>query len=119
MRITWYVPILLLSFLSIPIAQAEESPRGLALQQRATEVIKKKNDFIARVLTTYAIPYERNAEGAVVRLFREGRLVKVMKIEIVPLFKEGADKKQQLTAHELLFYTPEGVLSLVSESVIR
>lgn len=119
MRMPWYLPVLLLYFAFLPNVQAEEYGRVRAMQQRADDVIKKKNDFIVRVLTTYAIPHERNEEGAVVRLFRDGQRVEITKIEIIPLLKEGAEKNQQVTAHELLFYTPQGILSLVSELVIK
>ena len=114
-----YLPCLLLLLAFLTPAAAAESGRGLALQLRAASIIRQKNDFIARVLTSYAIPYERNEEGAVVRLVRDGRPVDITKIEVVPLLKEATDKKQHVGAHELLFYTSQGVLSLVSELAIR
>lgn len=119
MRALVYLTALLLCVVSLPNAQAEEYGRVRAMQQRAAEVAQKKNNYIDRVLTTYGIPHERNGEGAVVRLTMDGRRVAINRIEIIPLLKEGADKKQQVAGHELLFYTPQGMFSLVSELVIR
>lgn len=119
MKVPVYLTALLLCLLFLPSVQAEEYGRIRAMRERAADVIKKKNDFIARVLTSYAIPHERNKEGAVVSLLKDSRYVDVTKIEVIPLLKEGADKNRQVVGHELLFYTPQGVLTLVSELVIR
>lgn len=119
MKITVYLTALLLWVVFLPHAQAEEYGRVRAMQQRAVEVVKKKNNYIDRVLTMYSIPHERNGEGAVVRLTMDGRPVEITKIEIIPFLKKGADNEQQVAGHELLFYTPQGMFSLVSELVIR
>ena len=102
-----------------PIAGAQEYGKIRALQQRAAFVVNQKNDFVARVLTSYKIPHERNAQGAIVRINLERSWLDITAIEIVPILKEAADKRQQVTAHELYFYTPGGILNLVSELIIR
>jgi hypothetical protein len=88
-------------------------------QQRADHVIKKKNDFIALVLTSYNIPHERNAQGVVVRINVDGQWLNVTAIEVVPVLKETTDKHQQVVAHELFFHTAHGILNVVSELTIR
>lgn len=106
-------------FVCLPAVHAQEYGKIRALQQRAAYVIKQKNDFVARVLTSYAIPHERNAQGAVVRIKMDGRWLDVTAIEIVPVLKEAADKRQFVAAHELLFYAGSDILDLVSELIIR
>jgi hypothetical protein len=105
--------------LCLPVAQAQEYGKIRALQQRAAFVTSQKNDFVARVLTSYKIPYERNAQGAIIRINIERNWLDINAIEIVPILKESADKRQQVTAHELYFYTANGILDLVSELIIR
>ncbi|MCX5857681.1 MAG: hypothetical protein NTZ57_07215 [Deltaproteobacteria bacterium] len=100
-------------------AHAQEYGKIRAMQQRAAYVVKQKNDFVARVLASYNIPHERNAQGVVVRIDMEGQWAEVTAIEIVPVFKEAADKRQHIVAHELFFYTPKGILDLTSELLIR
>ena len=102
-----------------PIAQAQEYGKIRALKQRAAFVTNLKNDFVARVLTSYKIPYERNTQGAIVRINLERSWLDITGIEIVPILQESADKRPQVTAHELYFYTPGGILNLVSELIIR
>lgn len=110
---------LMLFIVCLPAAYAQEYGRIRALQERAAVVIKQKNDFVSRVLTSYSIPHERTVEGVVVRINVDNQWLAVNTIEIVPVLKEAADKRQQVTAQELLFYTSEGVLDLVSEMIIR
>ncbi|PKN66755.1 MAG: hypothetical protein CVU54_17755 [Deltaproteobacteria bacterium HGW-Deltaproteobacteria-12] len=100
-------------------AQAQEFGKIRALQQRAAFVTNQKNDFVARVLTSYKIPYERNSQGAVVRINIEKTWFDITAIDIVPVLQESADKRQHVTAHELYFYTAGGILNLVSELIIR
>ncbi len=119
MKIHLYLLALMLFFTCVPAVYAQEYGRMRALEQRAVSVIKKKNDFVDRVLTSYSIPHERNAEGAVVRIYTDSRWLNVTTIEIVPLLKEAADQRPQVIGHELLFYTAQGVLDLVSEMTIR
>jgi hypothetical protein len=99
----------------LPAAHAQEYGKIRALQQRAAFVIKQKNDFVAKVLSSYAIPYERNAQGVVVRINMEGKWLEVSTIEIVPVLQEASGNMQKVAAHELLFYTGEGTLDLLSE----
>jgi hypothetical protein len=105
--------------LCLPVSQAQEYGKIRALKQRAAFVTNQKNDFVARVLTSYKIPYERNAQGAVARISLENNWLDITSIEIVPILKESADTRQQVTAHELYFYTADGILDLVSELIIR
>jgi len=54
-----------------------------------------------------------------VRIYNDGQWLAVTAIEIVPVLNETTDKNQQVAAHELLFYTANGILDLVSELTIR
>ena len=110
---------LLLFFVTGPAADAQERGKIRALEQRAAHVTKQKNDFVARVLTSYAIAHERNSDGVVVRIKMNGQWQDVTAIDIVPLLAEGTDKHQHVTAHELYFFTPNGILDLVSDLTIR
>ena len=119
MIIRIYLLAMILVFAALPAVHAQEYGRIRAMQQRAASVIKQKNDFVARVLTSYGIPHELNAGGVVVRLYTEKQWLNVTAIEIVPVLKEAADKRQQVVAQKLLFYTSKGILDLVSEMIIR
>jgi len=103
----------------LPAVQAQEYGKIRALQQRAAHVTKLKNDFVARVLASYAIPHERNAQGAVARIEMDGRWLDITAIEIVPVLQEMPDHRQKVAAHALLFHTPEGILDLVSDLTVR
>jgi hypothetical protein len=102
-----------------PFAQAQEYGKIRAMQQRANFIINQKNDFVARVLTSYNIPYELNSQGVVVRINMEGEWFNIKTIEIVPILREAADNRRQVAAHELYFYTAHGILDLVSELIIK
>jgi hypothetical protein len=119
MKLRVYLWSLIFLFVSLPVAHAQEFGKIRALQQRAAHVINQKNDFIAKVLTSYAIPYERNAQGVVVRINMDGRWQDVTSIEIVPVLKEVSEKQQKLAAHELFFFTADGILDLLSDLAIR
>jgi len=118
MKIRIGLLVVILSLLCLPAARAQEYGKIRALQQRAAYVTNQKNDFVARVLSSYKIPHERNAQGAVVRINLEGKWVDIISIEIVPVLQAAADK-QQVIAHELYFYSSGGILDLVSELIIR
>lgn len=111
------VTILFLSVL--PSAHAQEFGKIRALQQRAAYVTKQKNDFIIRVLTSYKIPHEINDQRVVVRINMDGKWQTINTIEIVPVLKETADNSSQVAAHELFFFTDDGILDVVSELTIR
>jgi hypothetical protein len=115
--ITLLATFLLFSFISL--THAQEYGKIRALQQRAAYVVKQKNDFVAKVLTSYKIPHEQNTEGVVVRINMNEKWMDVTAIEIVPVLKEAADKRQQVAAHELYFITTDGILDVVSELTIR
>lgn len=110
--------IIMLSF-TVTAAYAQEFGKIRALAERAATIIKKKNDFVAKALVPYAIPHERNDQGIVVRIKVEGRWLTVTGIEIIPVLVELPDKSQNVTAHELFFYTNEGTLALLSDLTIR
>ena len=110
---------LLLFFVYLPAVHAQVYGKIRILQQRADHVIKKKNDFIASVLTSYNIPYERNAQDVIVRINMDDQWLNVTDIEVVPVLKETTDKHQQVVAHELFFHTANGILNVVSELTIR
>jgi hypothetical protein len=119
MKIRVYLCSLIFLFVSLSVAHAQEFGKIRALQQRAAHVIKQKNDFIAKVLTSYAVPYERNAQDVVVRINMDGQWQDVTSIEIVPVLKEVSEKQQKVAAHELFFFTPGGILDLSSDLAIR
>lgn len=116
-RICFLVAIL--CFFCLSTVHAQEYGKVRALRQRAADVVNLKNNFVARVLTSYAIPHERNEQGVVVRIHVDGKWLDVNTIDIIPVLTEGKDKNQQVAAHELFFYTPDGILDLVSELTIR
>lgn len=119
MKIRIYLLALILLFVCLPAVHAQEYGKIRALQQRAADVIKMKNDFVERVLTSYSIPHERNEQGTVVRINMGSEWLDVTAIEIIPVLKEAADQHQQVAAHELFFYIQDGILDLVSELIIR
>ncbi|MDZ4165903.1 MAG: hypothetical protein U1C55_12315 [Smithellaceae bacterium] len=119
MKVRNYFLALIVFSLCLSLGHAQEYGKIRALQQRAAYIIKKKNDFVAKALTPYAIPHERNEQGAVVRIQVDGKWLDVTGIEIVPVLTEMPGKNQQVTAHELLFYTGDGTLALLSELAIR
>lgn len=119
MKVHPYLIAAVLVSLFLPAANAQEYGRIRALNQRAAHVIQQRNDFVAQVLTSYTIPHERNEQGAVVRIKMEGEWMDVSAVEIVPVLRESAEKRSQVMAHELLFYTARGVLYLVSELNVR
>lgn len=119
MKVRIYLLALILFFVCLPAVYAQEYGKIRALQQRAAYVIRQKNDFVAKVLTTYTIPHERNVQGAVVRINMDGRWLDVTAIEIVPVLRKASDKQSQVTDHELLFYTSQGTLDLLSELSIH
>jgi hypothetical protein len=109
--------LLLLSWL--PCAGAQEYGKIRALRERATFVTKQKNEFVVRVLTSYRIPHETNDQGAVVRINMDDKWLAVTAIEIVPVLAHGADNSRQVTAHELYFFTADGILDVISALTIR
>lgn len=120
MKASVYLLALILLCTCLPVAHAEEYGKIRALKERAAYVTKQRGDFVAKVLTTYAILHERNEQGAVVRIKMDGQWLEVASIEIVPVLKEVGDKRQQVTAHELFFTTTNGsVLNLLSELTIH
>ncbi|MDD4240684.1 MAG: hypothetical protein PHG54_04575 [Smithellaceae bacterium] len=109
----------LLLFSWLPFADAQEYGKIRALRERAAYVTKQKNDFVVRVLRSYKIPHETNDQGAVVRINMDAKWLAVTAIEIVPVLTEGADKSRQVTAHELYFFTADGILDVISALTIR
>jgi hypothetical protein len=89
-----------------------------ALERRAATVTRQKNDFVARVLHSYNIPYQRTEQGVVVRLRIGANWLDVNRIEIVPLVQEG-EHGLQVMGHEIFFYTEGEILHLVSALTIR
>jgi hypothetical protein len=114
-----YLMALILLFIGLSGVHAQEYGKIRALQQRAAQIVKQKNDFVARVLDSYKIHYELNAQGAVVRINMDGRWLDVNAVEIVPVLRDAADKHQYVAAHEIFFYTGNDILDLTSELIIR
>lgn len=119
MKIRIFLFSLILLFTVLSAAHSQEYGKIRALQQRAAYVTKQKNDFVARVLTSYKILHEKNEQGAVVRINMEGQWLNIKAVEIIPMIKESPDKTQRVIAHELFFYTENSILDLVSELTIR
>ncbi|MFO7568154.1 MAG: hypothetical protein R6W75_00015 [Smithellaceae bacterium] len=109
--------VLMVSF--APMATAQEFGKIRPFEKRAAHVIRQKNDFVARVLASYQILHEINAQGAVIRILMAGRWLDVTAVEIVPILTEPADEGQRVIAHELYFFTADGILDVVSELIIR
>ena len=109
---------LALLVLVLPQASAQNYGQIRALKRRADTVTHQKNSFIARVLSSYKIPYQTTEQGIVARLHIENRWYDVNKIEIIPLTRE-VDGGYQVIAHEIFFYTEGEILHLVSEVKIR
>ncbi|OPY86817.1 MAG: hypothetical protein A4E73_03840 [Syntrophaceae bacterium PtaU1.Bin231] len=114
----WLLAIMMFLFY-LPAVHAQEEGKLRAMQQRAAHITKLKNDYVARVLNSYKIPNERNADGVVIRISMNGQWVDVKAIDIVPVLKESADKKQYVAGHELYFYTQNEILDLLSDLIIR
>lgn len=109
--------LFLFSFL--PVGQAQEYGKLRALRERAAYVAKQKNDFVVRVLTSYKILHEINDQGTVIRIYMGDKWMDITAIEIVPVLKEADDKSRRVAAHELYFFTADGILDVVSELTIR
>jgi len=99
----------------LPAGYAQDDGKLRAMQQRAAVITKQKNDFVVRVLNSYKIAYELNAEGTVVRINMNGQWLDVKGLDIVPVTKETAEKRQVLVGHELYFYTQNEILDLLSD----
>ncbi len=102
-----------------PRAGAEQSGRIRALQGRAETVVQQKNHFVTMVLEGYEIPFQVNPQGVVVRIQVNDRWQDVTAIEIVPVMETDAAGSRRLVAHELYFFTAEGILDITSDLVIR
>ena len=101
-----------------PQASAQNYGQIRALKGRADTVTHQKNSFVARVLSSYKIPYQTTEQGIVARLHIENRWYDVNQIEIVPVTRE-VDGGYQVIAHEIFFYTEGEILHLVSEVTIH
>lgn len=111
--------IFLAAFVAAPPWVSTETYGQLrALERRAATVTRQKNDFVARVLHSYNIPYQRTEQGVVVRLRIGANWLDVNRIEIVPLVQEG-EHGLQVMGHEIFFYTEGEILHLVSALTIR
>jgi hypothetical protein len=104
--------------LLLPQASAQNYGQIRALKRRADTVTRQKNSFVARVLSSYKIPYQTTEQGIVGRLHIEDRWHDVDQIEIVPVTRQ-VDQGYQVIAHEIFFYSEGEILHLVSEVKIR
>ena len=101
-----------------PQASAQNYGQIRSLKRRADTVTHQKNSFVARVLSSYKIPYQITEQGIVARLHIENRWYDVNQIEIVPVTRE-VDGGYQVIAHEIFFYTEDEILHLVSAVTVR
>jgi hypothetical protein len=104
--------------LVLPQASAQNYGQIRALKRRADTVTHQKNSFVARVLSSYNIPYQTTDQGIVARLHIEDRWHDVDQIEIVPVTRD-VDGGYQVIAHEIFFYSEGEILHLVSAVNIR
>ncbi|MBN1381467.1 MAG: hypothetical protein JXA41_07320 [Deltaproteobacteria bacterium] len=111
--------VLAMCFMVTPVIYAQQYGKIRALQKRADDVVKLRNAFVVHVLDSYAIPFDRNEQGTVVRINMEGKWLDIAGIDIIPILKNTAGKNRQVIAHEIYFYTESGVLGLMSETTIR
>lgn len=93
------------------VAGAQQAGPLRALEERAGRVVGMKNDFIARVLVSHGVAYESDAAGNVLRLKVAGRWHDVSSVEVIPL---TAGPAAEVTGHEIVFTTAEGVFALTS-----
>lgn len=108
--------VMVIAFL--PKASAQNYGQIRALKRRASTVIQQKNHFVARVLSSYDIPYQLTEQGIVARLHIENRWYDVKQIEIVPVAREE-QSGFKVVGHEIFFYTEGEILHLVSAVTIR
>jgi hypothetical protein len=109
---------LALLVLVLPQASAQNYGQIRALKRRADTVTHQKNSFVARVLSSYNIPYQTTDQGIVARLHIRNSWRDVNQIEIVPVTRD-VDGGYQVIAHEIFFYTEGEILHLVSAVTIR
>jgi hypothetical protein len=102
----------------LPQASAQNYGQIRALKRRADTVTHQKNSFVARVLSSYKIPYQTTEQGIVARLHIENRWYDVNQIEIIPVTRE-VDGGYQVIAHEIFFYTEGEILHLFSAVTIH
>jgi hypothetical protein len=114
-----FATVAMVFVLVFSVAQAQEYGKIRALQERAASVTKQKNDFVVRVLKTYNIPHEVNGQGVVVRINMDNQWMDIRSIEIIPVLKESSESVRQVAAHELFFFTDNGILHVISELKIR
>lgn len=110
--------LLLLAPLLPPAGAGDDFGRVRAMRQRAENVTRQKNEFVTLVLNSYKIPHQVNQQGVVVRLKTKDQWHEVNSIEIIPVIKNNSDRPRRVEAHEIYFFTAEGVLNLVSELTI-
>jgi hypothetical protein len=111
--------LFLAAFLAVPpLASTESYGQLRALKRRAATVTRQKNDFVARVLHSYNIPYQRAEQGVIVRLQIGAKWLDVNRIDIVPLVRKE-EHSLEVIGHEIFFYTEGEILNLVSELTIR
>ena len=102
----------------LPQASAQNYGQIRALKRRADTVTHQKNAFVARVLSSYKIPYQTTEQDIVAGLHIKNRWHDVNQIEIVPVTRQ-VDGGYQVIAHEIFFYAESEILHLVSEVKIR
>ncbi|MFO8048993.1 MAG: hypothetical protein R6U29_08170 [Desulfosudaceae bacterium] len=114
-----FLGLFLLAPLLPPAGAGEDFGRVRAMRQRAEDVTRQKNEFVALVLDSYKIPHQINQQGVVVRLKTKDQWHEVNSIEIVPVIKNNSNRPRRVEAHEIYFFTADGVLHLISELAIR
>ena len=120
LRVLFVITAALIAALAAPpvYGQRESGVADRALEKRAAEVTKMKNDFVAKVLIKEHIPFKVDDTGAVVLIQIEGKWEPVEKVEIVPVLRDDA-QGVGIVAHELYFTTAMGIYRISSDIAIR
>lgn len=105
--------LLMLALLTLPLAAyAQQSrPQVRLMEERAEQVIERRNRMVAEILRLHGIAFETNADGVPVWIEVEGKRHKVRQVLVTPIV-EGEGEKKRRYGHELAIVTPEGTLLL-------
>ena len=100
---------------------AQERPRGVihALEKRAMDITRLKDNFVKTVLEEYQIPFQEGPTGLAIRIAVAGKWYEIKMIDIIPVIQKDQNGIH-LTCHNIFFHTSDGnVLHLVSETALR
>ena len=102
----------------IPVPRVNAQGQIRAMQERADEVSKRKNRFVAMVLDHHNIGYFVDRHGTITRISVTGNWLEVMKLDVVPMVRQGAGI-HEVIGHEVFIFTQRETLRLVSYLRVR